>query len=744
MQKRCLALVALLLIRTASSAQTGLIAQTGPAVAYLDPARPMAERIHDLISRMTLEEKVSQMMNTSPAIDRLGIPAYNWWNEGLHGVARTGIHATVFPQAIGMAATFDKPALFKMATFTSTEARAIHNEYLRRGDRGIYTGLTFWTPNINIFMDPRWGRGQETYGEDPYLTGQMGMALVKGFQGDDPKYLKITACAKHFAVHSGPESSRHVFDAKVSPYDLCDTYLPAFRDLVVGAKVASVMCAYNAYGGQPCCGSDLLMTDILYDKWKFHGYVTSDCGAIDDFYRGHKTSRDAASASADAVLHGTDIECGSSYKSLVTAVKNGLLPEKKIDESLSHLLEIRFRLGMFDPPAMVKYNSIPLSEVESEPHQAQALLMARESIVLLKNDHQTLPLSKNIHKIAVFGPNADNPESVLGNYNGTPTRIVTVLQGIKDKLGGAVRVYYAKGPDYVSDTPAVDMQQIRDSAGDADVIVFVGGISPSLEGEEMPVKTEGFSGGDRTSISLPKVQTEFMKELQAMGKPVVFVMMTGSALSVQWENANLPAIVNAWYGGQSAGTAVADVLFGDYNPAGRLPVTFYKSVDQLPPFTDYNMEGRTYRYFRGEPLYPFGYGLSYTTFGYSNLRVPSISPVGKPLTVSVEVTNTGGREGDEVVELYLKHPDMQGRTPIRALEGFERIHLGAGEKKTVRFTLTPRQLSVVKENGDRVVLPGKLEIYAGGCQPSEGAVKMGKVLTAHLALTGDKVSIETL
>ncbi|HEY4334928.1 MAG TPA: glycoside hydrolase family 3 C-terminal domain-containing protein [Puia sp.] len=711
----------------------GLAAQTLP---YRDPGLPIPERIHDLIGRMTLEEKVSQMMNRSPAIDRLGIPAYNWWNEGLHGVARTGIHATVFPQAIGMAATFDKEALLLTATMVSTEARAIHNEYLRRGERDIYEGLTFWSPNINIFRDPRWGRGQETYGEDPYLTGQMGMALVRGFQGDDPRYLKITACAKHFAVHSGPESSRHVFDVKVSPYDLNDTYLPAFRNLVVDAKVASVMCAYNAYGGQPCCGNDLLMTDILYNKWKFRGYVTSDCGAIDDFYRGHKTSPDAASASADAVIHGTDIECGSSYKSLVAAVGNGLLPVSKIDTALAHLLEIRFRLGMFDPTELVKYDRISMDEVESQPHKAQALLMARESIVLLKNDHQALPLKKNLRKIAVFGPNADNTISVLGNYNGFPSTTVTVLQGIRNKLGPGVQVYYAKGTDYVATTPAVDMKAIRDSIVDADAIVFVGGISPSLEGEEMPVKTEGFSGGDRTSIALPAVQTRFMKELAATGKPVIFVMMTGSALSVQWEDAHLPAIVNAWYGGQSAGEAVADVLFGDYNPAGRLPVTFYKSVDQLPAFSDYNMEGRTYRYFKGEPLYPFGYGLSYTKFGYSHLSVPSEMPVGKTLTVSVDLRNEGGLEGDEVVELYLRHPDTHGRTPIHALAGFERVHLKAGEKKTVVFTLDPRQLSVVQESGDRVEEPGKLEIFTGGGQPLEKALAGGQVLRATVLLTG--------
>lgn len=752
MRITCLLLVACAtltigLAPTVASAQdVALVTGPRPAAAtpsgvmpFRDTARSMSARILDLIGRMTLEEKVSQMMNHSPAIDRLDIPAYNWWNEGLHGVARSGMNATVFPQAIGLSATFDKGAMYTMASITSTEARAIHNAYLSRGKRDIYEGLTFWTPNINIFRDPRWGRGQETYGEDPYLTGQMGTALVRGFQGDDPRYLKITACAKHFAVHSGPESSRHTFDVKVSPYDLCDTYLPAFRTLVVDAKVASVMCAYNAYGGQPCCGNDLLMTDFLYNQWKFRGYVTSDCGAIDDFYRGHKTSPDAGSASADAVMHGDDVECGSSYKSLVAAVKGGLLSESKIDTALAHLLEIRFRLGMFDPG--VPYDTISVSQLESLPHQEHALKMARESIVLLKNQDHFLPLRKTIRKIAVLGPNADNKISILGNYNGFPSRTVTVLQGIKDKV--SAQVYYAQGIDYVRDTTEAYKQQVLDSVRDADVIVFVGGISPSLEGEEMPIKIDGFSGGDRTSIALPKVQTDFMKALQATGKPVVFVMMTGSALSVEWEDAHLPAILNAWYGGQSIGTAVADVLFGDYNPAGRLPVTFYRSVDQLPSFTDYNMDGRTYRYFKGDPLYPFGYGLSYTRFHYTNLKTAPSKAVGQALDVSVDVENTGGMVGDEVVELYLKHPDVQGRTPLHALQGFERIHLGAGEKKTVHFTLSPRQLSIVKENGDRVEQPGKLEIYTGGGQPLPAAVADGSVLRRTISLTGQEVVLDT-
>lgn len=710
---------------------------TAQQPAYLNPKLPLLTRVDDLLHRMTLEEKVSQMMNRSAAIDRLHVPAYNWWNEGLHGVARSGKHATVFPQAIGNAATFDKDGLLEMAKMISTEARAIHQEYVREGKRGIYEGLTFWSPNINIFRDPRWGRGQETYGEDPYLTGHMGMALVRGFQGDDPRYLKITACAKHFAVHSGPESTRHVANVAPSAYDLNDTYLPAFRNLIVDAHVASVMCAYNAVYGQPCCGSDTLMTDILYHKWKFHGYVTSDCGAIDDFYKGHKTSPDAPSADADAVIHGTDVECGSSYRYLVEAVHHHLLPESEIDTAVRHLLEIRFRLGMFDPPAMVPYAQIPMKEVQSPAHQAQALRMARESIVLLRNEGHLLPLNAHaIHTIAVIGPNAADSTVVLGNYNGFPDHVVTVLEGIRNKLAPDARVIYEKGVDYVK-RDAADFDSVAARVRDAEVIVFVGGISPRLEGEEMPVKVEGFSGGDRTSIALPAIQTALLKALYGTGKPVVFVMMTGSALSTEWESAHIPAIVNAWYGGEAAGTAVADVLFGDYDPAGRLPVTFYKSVDQLPDFADYSMEGRTYRYFKGEPLYPFGYGLSYTTFAYGGLRMPASVVTGKEVPVSVTVQNTGDRDGDEVVELYVRHLHVEGRAPIHALAGFTRVHLKAGEKRTVSFTLSPRALSLVRDNGQRIEGAGTVEIFAGGGQPLAGAADVHGIV----GITGRTITL---
>ncbi|TVT41617.1 glycosyl hydrolase [Hymenobacter setariae] len=877
-----------LLVFAATSAQRPA---ASPAATYpfQNPDLSIDQRVDDLVGRLTLPEKVSQMLNASPAIDRLGIPAYNWWNEALHGVARTSMKTTVFPQAIGLAATFDKDAMLQMATITSDEARAVHQEYVRRGERGIYQGLTFWTPNINIFRDPRWGRGQETYGEDPYLTGQLGSALVKGFQGDDPKYLKITACAKHFAVHSGPEQLRHEFNAKISDYDLWDTYLPAFRDLIVDAKVAGVMCAYNAYASQPCCGSDILMTNILYNKWKFKGYVTSDCDGLNDFWQHHKTDPDAATAAANAVLHGTDIECATgklfTYNSLLESVQKKLITEQQLDVSVKRLYKIRFQLGMFDPVERVKYAQIPLSVVESAPHQAHALKMARESVVLLKNEKNTLPLRKDLKKIVVLGPNANNEAVQLGNYNGFPTDIVTPLEGIRAKVGKDTEVTYVQGVDYASNTvyepldvnkrlafngqpgfqaeyfkgtnlegapvatrqeagldrylanvkmevapglPAenfsaryratftpekteelalqitgddgyrlfVDDKLVLDNwagrgvstkqyvlpvtAGkplglrleylqtdrrtilkftgakvvpmtaanilaqvkDADALVFVGGISPRLEGEEMKVDVPGFSGGDRTSIGLPQVQTDLLKILHSTGKPVVLALMTGSAIATPWEAANLPAILNTWYGGQAAGTALADVLFGDYNPAGRLPVTFYKSETQLPAFDNYSMEGRTYRYFTGEPLFPFGHGLSYTTFKYSNLKVLSKPTTGQPIRVSVEVQNTGQRAGDEVVQLYVRHPGATGRVARHALEGFRRINLGPGAKQTVQFTLTPRQLARLTAQAQRVELAEKVQVFVGGGQPLAASVSAGRVLKTDVSLTGAKVVID--
>jgi beta-glucosidase len=838
------------------------------------------ERVTDLLKQMTIEEKVGQMMNSAPAIGRLNIPAYNWWNEGLHGVARSPYHTTSYPQAIGMAATWDVESLQKMGDYTSTEGRAIFNDATKKGKVGIYCGLTYWTPNINIFRDPRWGRGQETYGEDPYLTGTLGKAFVRGIQGDDPVYLKASACAKHFAVHSGPESSRHTYNAVVSKYDLWDTYLPAFQDLVVEGKVSGVMCAYNAYEGQPCCGSDILMNAILRNTWGFTGYVTSDCGAINDFFRNHKTSPNAQSAAADAVLHGTDVDCGSTFRALVTAYKEGLITEPQIDISLRRLFNIRFRLGMFDPADKVPWANTPLSVLENEVHQAHALKMARQSIVLLKNDKRTLPLRKSLKKIAVVGPNADEKQVLLSNYYGKPTKIITVLEGLQTKLQPGTRIIYERGTNltdnkvfkpsfnaqlfaiegkqgfkgeyfqsrnfqgdpvysridreinfewgdgeviaqnviarnmsvrwkttltadktceivfrlkgddgcrlFVNNEKKIDSNQaqtyfalnaekgkmydimieywqsadnanvelttgnieeaapvtIANRVKDADAIIFVGGISASLEGEEMRIAIEGFSGGDRTSIALPKVQTELMKALQATGKPVVFVMMTGSALGIEWEAANIPAIVNAWYGGQAGGTAIADVLFGDYNPAGRLPVTFYKSVNDLPDFENYNMDNRTYRYFTGKPLFQFGFGLSYTAFKYENLEVPSTSATNGDLSVKVKVRNSGKMDGDEVVQLYLTHKNSSLKTPILALKAFKRIQLKSGEAKVVDFILGPEELSMVDENGIRAVVPGEIEVSVGGCQPSESSVSQAGSIQKIVPIAGDRFLIK--
>jgi beta-glucosidase len=857
---------------------------------YQDPAAPMDKRVDDLLSRMTLEEKISQMMNDSPAIDRLSVPAYNWWNESLHGVARAG-RATVFPQAIALAATWDTDLMSRVATAISDEARAKHEEFVRRGKRNIYQGLTFWTPNINLFRDPRWGRGMETYGEDPYLTGRMAVAFIKAMQGDDPKYLKTIATAKHYAVHSGPEPLRHTFDAVPTNHDLWDTYLPHFEAAVRDGGAYSVMCAYNSVDGLPACENPQLLGDILRQQWGFQGYVVSDCGAIGDIYLNHKKAPDAAEGVARAIKAGTDLNCGVEYGNALEAVHKGLLLESDINRSVGRLLLARFKLGMFDPPALVKWARIPYSENDSPAHAALALETARESIVLLKNDRRTLPLAKTLKTLAVIGPNADDTAVLLGNYNGIPSAPVTPLEGIRRKLGSGVRVLYARGSGMAANLPffevippaalfttdgpgrqnglkgeyftfanfdgqahrpreltypnsgntvgaiprnpqplftridpeinfnwwdgaprqdmndddfgvrwtgylsapatgtyqlgadavnafelylddklvvrsasvhssdtryqAVQLQagklyrlrlEYHEYVGDArvklvwakpetsldeealsaarqaDAVVMVLGLSAKLEGEEMKVAVEGFQGGDRVQIGLPRTQEDLLRKVSALGKPVVLVLLNGSALAVNWARDNIAAIVEAWYPGQAGGTALADVLFGDYNPAGRLPVTFYKSADQLPPFTDYSMKGRTYRYFAGEPLFPFGYGLSYTTFAYRNLKVPRQTNAGDDAKISVEVENTGSMAGEEVVELYVKLP-AQG-APIRSLAGFQRVPLRPKERKMVQFTLLPRQMALVDPEGRRHVEPGELEIAVGGQQTGGATAKL--------------------
>lgn len=796
---------------------------------------PIDRRVDDLVGRMTLEEKVMQMNDQAPAIERLGIPEYNWWNEALHGYARSGL-ATSFPQAIGLAATWDEDAIFRMATIISHEARAKHHEYVRQGSRLRYQGLTIWSPNINIFRDPRWGRGQETYGEDPYLTGRIAVPFIRGLQGDDPDYLKTVATVKHFAVHSGPEPDRHTFDAVVSERDLHETYLPQFEVGIREAGAYSLMCAYNRLYGVPACGSDLLLQDILRGEWKFDGYVVSDCWAISDFYEHHKVVETPEEASAMAVKSGTDLDCGTeAFPSLVAAVEQGLISESAIDTAVKRLFRARFRLGMFDPVDRVAYQRIPYSVVDQPSHRELARELTRKSIVLLKNDG-VLPLAKDLGSIAVIGPNADQWLMLLGNYNGTPADPVTPLRGIREAVSPDTKVTFARGSDPADGFPvfevvpatslrtsdgapglvaeifdnrerdgapatsetvetldadwmdgaptaemnaddfgvrwtgvlrpeksgtyqlglmstmAVEMSfadsvviasryNFRNEFGDprliptapveleagreypfavnasesygearvqllwappsdgllteavsaareADAVVMFLGLTPRLEGEEMRVEVEGFAGGDRTDLVLPAAQRRLLEAVVLTGKPTVLVLLNGSALAVNWADRNVGAIVEAWYPGQAAGTAIADVLFGDYNPAGRLPVTFYRSVGDLPPFDDYAMEGRTYRYFEGEPLYAFGHGLSYTNFGYENLKFDRESlSQSDSVVVSVDVTNTGARSGEEVVQLYVRRPESAISRPNRDLRGFRRVALEPSETMTVTMTL---------------------------------------------------------
>jgi beta-glucosidase len=840
----------------------GQTAAPSTAPPYLNPSLPVDQRVDDLVSRMTLEEKASQLVNQARAIPRLQIPAYDWWSEALHGVANAGT-ATVFPEPIGLAATFDAPLIHDMAVVISTEARAKHDQAVRAGRRDIMEGLDFWSPNINIFRDPRWGRGQETYGEDPFLTGRMGVAFVTGMQGDDPKYFRVVSTPKHFAVHSGPEPSRHMINVEVSKHDMEDTYLPAFRAAVTEGKAESVMCAYNRVNSEPACANTFLLKDELRGAWKFNGYVVSDCDAIADVFNGHHYTKSLAEAGAVAMKAGMDNECAdfftkatgnSDYVKYLDAVKQGLLTEKDIDVALKRLFTARFRLGMFDPPEMVPYANTPESEIDSEAHRALALKAARESMVLLKNSG-VLPLSGNVNKIAVVGPLAESVRVLHGNYSGTASNAVTALEGIRRQFSSAQVTHtpgmnflrtedlipaavlstedgqlglkgeyfsnkdFAGTPQVVRVDKAIDLQRFHperssiapppgmgdfsvrwtgfltpDESGeyrigdegsmnrlwldgklivddfllhdpkptnttlrlekghryaikleygqggtgirlvwlhlvtdpiptavalakDADVVVAVVGITSQLEGEEMKVDVPGFKGGDRTSLDLPKEEEDLLEALKGAGKPVIVVLMNGSALAVNWASEHADAIVDAWYSGEEGGTAIAQTLAGVNNPAGRLPVTFYKGVEQLPAFEDYSMKNRTYRYFTGQPLYPFGYGLSYSKFEYSNLQLSATKlKAGEPLSVEADVKNVSQRDGDEVVELYLSFPKSP-EAPIHALRGFTRLSLVAGESKHIHFTLDSRDLSEVNKKGDRIVAKGSHRISVGGGQP---------------------------
>lgn len=841
-------LIALVLIAVNSS-------KAQESLPYLNTSLSFDERVDDLVSRMTLEEKVGQMMNDAPAISRLNILAHEYWNECLHGVARAG-KATVFPQAIGLAATFDADLIYNDAVVISDEARAKHHEAQRNKSYKRYEGLTYWTPNVNIFRDPRWGRGQETYGEDPYLTSRMGVSFVKGLQGDDEKYLKLVATPKHFAVHSGPEPERHFFDAITTERDLYDTYLPAFKATVVEGRAYSVMAAYNRYMGKPCCASHQLLDDILRKDWGFDGFVVSDCNAIRDIHDYHNYVDSKEEAAAVAVLAGTDLNCGSRYEYLISAVKAGLITEDEIDVSLKRIFKARFKLGMFDPVENVPFASIPMDVVSSDKHRALALETAQKSIVLLKNENQTLPLKKDLKSIAVVGPNANDLEVLLGNYNGFPSQYFTPLDGIKSKVSENTKVYYEAGTELISKEPtmslvpaeflgfdgkkglqakyynnheftgapvttrieevvnsnwnlnpveglneskfaieytgnikvaisgiyklglqshhkgytlAIDGKVIVDNtnkpkrrvidesiqlekgktykvdikyyhegypaklkfiwaspektsfekaidlAKKSEVVVFVGGISPGVEGEQMPVNSKGFDGGDKTNIDLPEVQTELLKALHETGTPVVLVLLNGSALAINWENDNLPAIVEAWYPGELGGTAIADVLFGDYNPSGRLPVTFYTSHKELSPFVNYSMKGRTYRYYEGEALYPFGFGLSYTKFNYQKLKLDKNQIKTTEATkVSVKVKNVGNLQGEEVVQLYIKDLKSSVKRPIKSLRGIKRITLKPGKSATVTFNITPEDLQFFDTILHKyIVEPGEFEIGIG-------------------------------
>lgn len=667
---------------------------------YQNPNLSPKERAQDLCGRLKLEEKVGLMMNFSKPVERLDVPVFQWWSEALHGVGRNG-NATVFPITMGMAATFDTLLVEKIFTAVSDEARIKHNKAHRLGtQREMYQGLSFWTPNINIFRDPRWGRGQETYGEDPYLTAVMGKSVVRGLQGPaDSHYQKLLACAKHYAVHSGPEWSRHRYNAEnIKLRDLHETYLYAFRALVKEAKVAEIMCAYNRFEGKPCCGSDRLLQQILREEWGFDGLVTSDCGAIDDFWKdyGHHYSKNKTEATSQAVIAGTDVECGSSYGSLVDGVREGRIKEETIDKSLIRLLEARFRLGDFDDPSLNPWNKIPEERLCCKEHSDLALEAARKSIVLLRNEKNILPLSESdTQGLYIMGPNANDEEMQWGNYNGFPLHTITLAEGIKAINPSATLIPWKR-----------DVQQQVEAAANAKTVIFCGGISPRLEGEEMNVNEPGFKGGDRTMIEMPHDQRDILAALHKAGKRVILAICSGSAMGLVPEQQSTDAILQVWYGGQAGGQAVAEVLFGRVNPSGRLPITFYRNVDQLPDFEDYNMEGHTYRFFRGEPLYPFGYGLSYSKFVYGKPRFAD----GK-LTLSV--SNKSKRDGEETVLVYLsKVGDTDG--PIRTLRAFQRVEVPAGSTQTVNIPLPDSAFEWwdVKSNAMRI-LHGQYVIQVG-------------------------------
>jgi beta-glucosidase len=692
--------------------------------AYLDTARPLAQRVKDLIGRLTLPEKVGLMSHPAKGVPRLGIPAYNYWNEALHGVARNG-RATVFPQAIGMAATWDRELIQRVASAIGDEARAKYHETLRRkGFTDWYQGLTFWSPNVNIFRDPRWGRGQETWGEDPFLTGEMGAAFVRGLQGDHPRYLKAAACAKHYGVHSGPERLRHTFNAVVSRRELYDTYLPAFKKLVMEAKVEAVMGAYNRTLGEPCCASQLLLEDVLRGEWGFQGHVVSDCGALSDFHNNHKVTQDAAESAALALQRGCDLGCDSVFDEIPEAIRRGLISEADVDRALERTLGTRFKLGMFDPPEEVPFASIPLEVVACPEHRQLAYQAAAQSVVLLKNKNNILPIQPTTRSIFVTGPSATSLEVLLGNYYGYNNEMSTLLEGITGRVPEGMSMDFHPGallmhPNAVEKTWAPWMGQR------ADLTIACVGSSPLLEGEEGESLLTP-SNGDRDSIRLPASQVEFIKQLAIHGAKIVLVVTGGSPLALGEVEDLVEAIVFVWYPGQEGGKAVADVLFGDVSPAGKLPVTFPKSLDQLPLFEDYGMTGRTYRYMTQEPLYPFGFGLSYSRFEYAELTLEkSAVRAGENLGVSVKVSNVGQCAAAEVAQCYLTDLEASAPVPLHHLVGFERVSLQPGESRTVQFTLTPETTSFFDEQGKLKLEAGAFRLEVGGCSPGKRGLELG-------------------
>ncbi len=685
------------------------------------------KRARSLVAQMTLEEKAFQMLNGAPAIERLGIKAYNWWNEALHGVARAGT-ATVFPQAISLAASFDEDFIEKVADAISTEGRAKFNAQQKYDDYDIYKGLTFWSPNVNIFRDPRWGRGHETFGEDPYLTSRLGVRFVEGLQGHDENYMKAAACAKHFAVHSGPEDLRHEFNAEADIQDMYETYLPAFKACVQEAKVEAVMGAYNRTNGEPCCGSRTLLQDILRNEWGFKGHVVSDCWAIKDFHQGHGVTAGAEESVAMAVNNGCDLNCGDLFVYVADAVKKGMIPEERVDEALVHLFTTRMKLGLFDEKKETPFDDIPYTAVDSKEMQALNLEAAEKCIVLLKNEDSLLPLDRSrIGTIGVIGPNANNRKALVGNYEGTASRYFTIAEGIQDYVGDEIRVLVSEGCHlYQNQISNLSQGKDRDSEVKAvceasDVVVMCLGLDSGLEGEEGDQGNQ-YASGDKPNLNLPGRQQEILEIACASGKPVVLVVLSGSALAINWADEHVPAIVQGWYPGAQGGKAIARVLFGDKNPEGKMPVTFYRTLEELPAFTDYSMKDRTYRYMKNEALYPFGFGLSYTTFAYSDIEVSSETVGDKGITVRAVLTNTGDREGTETVQIYVK-ADREG-TPNAQLKGIRKVSLQAGESRKIEVSLPADAFALYDKQGVNKVEAGQYFVFVGGAQPDSRSEKM--------------------